>query len=37
LGKKASNDNGVPVTTGDEIVVPGRRSKNSDVAGVASP
>lgn len=37
LGKKASNDNGVPVTTGNDIVVPGRRSKSSDVAGVASP
>lgn len=33
----AANDNGVPVTTGNDIVVPGRRSKNSDATGVASP
>lgn len=37
LGKKASNDNGVPVTTGPDIVATGSRSRSNDVSGVASP
>lgn len=37
FAKAAANDNGVPVTIGNDIVVSGRRSKNSDIGGVASP
>lgn len=37
FAKAAANDNGVPVTTGNDIIVSGRRSKNSDIGGVASP